>query len=344
MDAIALLKEVSKRDGVNGRIAAVLDEATRLVGKDVEVLDEAIVRACVDAPSGIFEPCRHIIEAGGKRIRPMLCLLVFRAAGGVKPLPMDMAVACEILHNATLLHDDVIDEGKMRRGLPATRMVHGNAISVLGGDFLLVKTVEIVSRRGPGFMDFFLQTMRRIIDGELTQLKLRGSTETTEEEYFHIIEGKTASLFQWTAYSGALAAGADKLVCEQVGRFGWHMGVAFQIVDDVLDFTAEAKQLGKNLLADISEGKMTLPVILAGRLSDEMQQILKELVRGGDAAILAPRIARLADSTGAIVEARDKAIEHTHLALQALDDVVGFDNAVVDILRDLASALLERET
>ncbi|MCP4678501.1 MAG: polyprenyl synthetase family protein [Deltaproteobacteria bacterium] len=344
MDALALLKEVSKRDGINGRILEVLEAAAQLVGNDVDALDEALIRACTDAPSGAFEPCRHIIEAGGKRIRPMLCMLVYRASGGIDPLPMDLAISCELLHSATLLHDDVIDEGEVRRGRPATRVVHGNAISILGGDYLLVKTVEIVSRRGPAFMDFFLKTLRRIISGELVQLKQRGSIGTSEDDYFHIIEGKTASLFQWTAFSGALAAGKQEDLCSQVGRFGWHMGVAFQIVDDVLDFTADATELGKNLLADISEGKMTLPVILAGRVSENMQSVLRNLANAKDPAIVASEVADIVKSTGAIELAREKATEHTNLAIQALESARGLSSDVVGLLKDLAGALLERKT
>ncbi len=344
MDALALLKEVSARDGINGRIVEVLEAAARLVGNDVDTLDEELIRACTDAPSGAFEPCRHIIEAGGKRIRPMLCMLVYRASGGVDPLPMDLAISCELLHSATLLHDDVIDEGEVRRGRPATRVVHGNAISILGGDYLLVKTVDIVSRRKPAFMEFFLKTLQRIIAGELVQLKQRGSVGTTEEDYFYIIEGKTASLFQWTAYSGALAAGKEEGLCNQVGLFGWHMGVAFQIVDDILDFTADATQLGKNLLADISEGKMTLPVILAGHVSDKMQSVLQNLASAEDPAAIASEVADIVKSTGAIELAREKATEHTDLAIEALESAQGLDRNVVSLLKDLAGALLARKT
>ncbi|MCP4599682.1 MAG: polyprenyl synthetase family protein [Proteobacteria bacterium] len=344
MDALALLKEVTKRDGINGRIVKVLEGAARLLGDDVEVFDEALVKACTDAPDGVFEPCRHIIDAGGKRIRPMLLLLVFRAAGGVKPLPIDLAIACELLHNATLLHDDVIDEGEIRRGRPATRVVHGNAISVLGGDYLLVKTVEMVSKHGPVYIDSFLHTLRQIISGELTQLERRGSVETTEEEYFRIIEGKTASLFSWAAYSGAFAARAEEELCKQIGRFGWHVGVAFQLVDDVLDFTADPSRLGKSLLADIREGKMTLPVILAGRISSDLRPLLIQLAEGKDPALLAPRVAELVESTGAMAQAQQRATEHTTLAVDALCKATELESGVVALLKDLANALLERES
>jgi octaprenyl-diphosphate synthase len=344
MDALAILKEVSRRDEINGRIVEALEEAARLVGDSADALDEMLVRSCLDAPAGIFEPCRGIIEAGGKRVRPMLCLLSFRSAGGVEPLPMDLAIACELLHNATLLHDDVIDEGEVRRGRPATRVIHGNAISVLAGDYLLVRCVEMVSKRGPQYMNFFLKTMREIIGGELIQLQHRGSTRTTEKEYFQIIEGKTASLFRWAAYSGALATGSDEEISKRLGLFGWHTGVAFQLVDDVLDFTADASHLGKSLLADIREGKMTLPVILAGRVSKSLGALLQKLSRGGDPAAIAPRVADLVAETEAIEKTRRIAGEHTDLAIEAIEGLSQLDGEIVAALKELTTALLERKT
>lgn len=343
MDALAILKEVSSRDGVNGRIAESLNDAVSLLGQDAGLLDDQIFESFSDAPGGVLEPCRHIVEAGGKRIRPMVCLLVFKAAGGVAPLPTDLAVICELLHNATLLHDDVIDEGEFRRGRPATRVIHGNALSVLGGDYLLVKTVEMVSKRGGSFMNFLVKTLKCLINGELSQLKRRGSVETTEEEYFSIVEGKTASLFRWAAYSGALAAGADEKACLELGEFGWHMGVAFQLVDDILDFTADPSVLGKNLLADISEGKMTLPVILACKKVPSMKRLLGDLSNGGNVVVLAPKVADLVHSTGAVEEAKKQASEHTRTALDTLLRLPGLRPNPVAILEQLSRALLERE-
>jgi octaprenyl-diphosphate synthase len=344
MDALAILKEVSERDRVNGRIVEALDDAGRLIGGDIDRLEKRLIEVCDDAPGKLSDTCRHIIEAGGKRIRPMLCLLVYRAAGGADPCPVDLAVVSELLHNATLLHDDVIDEGEVRRGKPAARVVYGNAISVLGGDYLLVKTVEMVSKRGPDFVDFYVQTMHNLVGGELAQLRLRGSVDTTEEDYFRVIEGKTASLFRWAAYTGALAAEKDKSVSEQLGLFGWHVGVAFQIMDDVLDFTADPSQLGKTLLADIGEGKMTLPVILAGQVSPDVKALLDRLRRGEDPAEIASLMADLVSSTGAVVAVKKCAREHTDLALQALGTMDGLENESVRVLEGISRGLLDRES
>ncbi len=343
MDALALLKEVSRRDGVKGRIVEALDEAGRIIGEEADRLDDQLITACLGAPEGLSEACCQLIEAGGKRIRPTVCLLVFRAAGGQSPLPMDLAVACELLHNATLLHDDVIDEGELRRGRPAVRVVHGNAISILGGDYLLVRTVEMISKRGGRFIDLYTETMKQLIDGELVQLQRRGSTDTTESDYFRIIEGKTASLFRWASHSGALAAGMDEDRSEKLGQFGWHVGMAFQIMDDVLDFTADASQLGKNLLADIGEGKMTLPVILASKASSEITVLLDRLLKGEESEMIAPKVAELVHSTGAVEESKKRAAEHTERALNTISSLSGLDGNAVRVLDEITRALLDRE-
>jgi octaprenyl-diphosphate synthase len=343
MDALALLKEVSRKEGVKGRIVEALDEASRIIGNEAELLDDKLIEACLGAPEGLAEACCQLIEAGGKRIRPTLCLLAFRAAGGQSPLPMDLAVVCELLHNATLLHDDVIDEGELRRGRPAVRVVHGNAISVLGGDFLLVRTVEMIAARGTRFIDLYTETMKQLINGELVQLQRRGSTATTEADYFSIIEGKTASLFRWASFSGALAAGIDEPRAKNLGQFGWHVGMAFQIMDDVLDFSADAAKLGKSLLADIGEGKMTLPVILAAQKSSEIVVLLDRMLEGEESDLIAPKVAELVHSTGAVAESKKRAAEHTEQALDTSASLSGLESNSVRVLDEITRALLERE-
>jgi octaprenyl-diphosphate synthase len=346
MDSIQVLREVARRDGSFGRIATVLKTAADLVGEDLRLLDNHIVEACRTAPGMLKDISSHIVESGGKHIRPILCLLSYRALGGTSPLPMDLAASCELIHNATLLHDDVIDEGNSRRGRPAARICYSNALSVLGGDFLLVKTIECISRREPIFMQRYIETMHKIVEGELTQLLRRGSIETTEEEYFHIIEGKTASLFRWSVVSGALAASATRDDCEAVGEFGRHVGISFQLMDDVLDYTADPERLGKSLLLDISEGKMTLPVILAMRKSSKVKQLMSELVAASEPSSIR-RIAETVSSEvralGVAREVRDIAEGHTAEGLLSLRSIKHGDKEVIDVIADLAAALLDRD-
>lgn len=346
MDSIRVLREVSEQDGVESRIADVLQEAIHLVGEDLQFLEEDLLAACRNAPGKLSEICCHIVESGGKHIRPILCLLSFKACGGTGPLPIDLAATCELLHNATLLHDDVIDEGDSRRGRPSARMRFSNALSVLGGDYLLVKTVEKVASRDAIFMKHYLWTMEQIVGGELVQLLRRGSIDTTEEEYFKIIEGKTASLFRWSVLSGALAAGADEADCNTVAEFGRSVGMAFQLMDDILDFTADPKILGKSLLADIREGKMTLPVILAARKSSEIKPLLHKLSETDDPhrrQAAAVRISEVVRSLGTADTVKSIAVKHTEAGLKALPTLRTADKNVVRVIEDLAAALLRRD-
>jgi octaprenyl-diphosphate synthase len=342
MDSIGLLQNVTKRDGVGGRIVEVLRDAAKLVGEDICFLENRLEEACEGAPGALARVLRHIVDSGGKHVRPVLCLLSFRACGGSGPLPMDLAATCELLHNATLLHDDVIDEGDTRRGKPTARIVYGNALSVLGGDYLLINTIETIAKRDGRFMAGYVSTLKHLVEGELIQLQRRGSVNTTEQEYFRIIEGKTANLFKWSVYSGALAAEATETVCQKMGEFGWHIGVAFQLMDDILDFTADAGLLGKNLLKDIQEGKMTLPVILAAKRSPALRDLLSELISKDPKPIVSKMIADAVVESGIINSVKEYAVDQTAKGLAALRLVNEKPNQIVEVIESLASALLVR--
>jgi octaprenyl-diphosphate synthase len=344
MDALEKLRSISEKHCLDGAIAEAMADTATLLGDGLEALERALSAGFPDAPGGVREACRYVLDAGGKRIRPAICLLAFRAARGAKEkLPIDLATACELLHNATLLHDDVIDEGEVRRGRPAVRVVFGNAVSILGGDYLLMRCVETVAAAGPGLMPEFVATLRRLVEGEVTQLELRGSLATTRQQYFQIVEGKTASLFRWAAFSGARSAGAGDEMCGALGDFGWHVGVAFQLIDDVLDFSAEPDALGKSLHTDIREGKMTLPLITAAARNPALRGPLAELISGAEPVALAPLIAEEVRRAGALEAARSEAAEHTARALEALGRAKAGDGAVIESLYALAEALQCRE-
>ena len=346
MDSIGVLREVAERDSEDGCITDVLQTAARLIGDDLCDLPKELLGACDAAPGNLAAVCQHIISTGGKQVRPLLCLLSFRACNGTGALPIDLAAACELLHNATLLHDDVIDEGDVRRGVPTARIRYSNALSVLGGDFLLVQTVARVAVHEPAFMSAFLATMQQIVEGELTQLLRRGSVETTEEEYFRIIEGKTASLFRWSVLSGAMAAGASPRDREAIAEFGRHVGIAFQLMDDILDFTADPQTLGKSLLADIREGKMTLPVILATQKSPELKQIMSLPSQESARAFvpeIAERISAAVRSLGTDEQVRAIAADHTTRALKSLSDAHDVSEEITNIIRELSLSLLRRD-
>ena len=230
----------------------------------------------------------HLLSAGGKRIRPLLLALSARAcqpAGAVKLAAAPLAalmVAAELTHAATLLHDDVLDVSEVRRGQETARMRWGNSVSVLAGDFVLIRALEEVQRSGiPGAMPALLSTIHAMIAGEALQLSLRGRGDVRISDYHEVVAGKTAALFAFCGRAGALCAGAaagagaeptTAVYADVLANYARHLGQAFQIVDDVLDIDGDPAELGKAVLSDLREGKLTLPVLLALESRPELRE------------------------------------------------------------------------
>lgn len=306
-------------------------------------LEEQLTRATDDAEEKLRAAARHLVSAGGKRIRPMVTLLACGACGGEMRRAVPFAVAAELTHSATLLHDDVIDDGPVRRGQPASRVVWGNAVSVLSGDWLLTRALEIVSAEPSrsAALPALLATMRRLVEGEVLQLSLRGSFAAREEDYMAVVIGKTASLFGWAAAAGSWAAGLTGRVPEALVRFGEGIGIAFQLVDDALDYAADPGLLGKRLGTDLVEGKATLPLIRACEAEPGLRARLRALVDGeaaGDA--VAGEVIEVVKKVGGVDAARALAREHTGTAMAALEEVP--DGAHRRALREAAASLTER--
>lgn len=342
MAGLPILEHLANRDRVGGRISDAILDANRVLDGSVEDLERGLDRVLsVGAPGRLDKVVRYALEVGGKRIRPVLCLLSHRAAAGRGEPPLELAAVCELLHNATLLHDDVVDEGELRRGREAARVVFGNALSVLAGDYLLVRAVDAVTRLLPARLSDLVETMDRLVRGELVQLEHRGSVHTTREDYFAIVEGKTASLFRFAALCGAASAGAGDETVARLAEFGWHVGICFQIVDDILDFCADPSVLGKNLLADISEGKLTLPVILARDCQSRLRELLVQ-GPGTDPGTFAAEVAYAVRQSDALDAARDIASLHTRSAIEALSHCPGLMPEVERILVSVAESLLVR--
>src|SRR5438270_1256213 len=246
--------------------------------------ERALLAASDAGPRELTSAAAMLLRAGGKRVRPLLVLLAARAAapgrrarGRVK-----LALTAELVHSATLLHDDVIDDGLTRRGLPAPRIAYGNGVSVLAGDWLLAASLELALRsRADGAVEALVRTLRRLVEGEARQIGLRGSTSFTSDDALQIAHLKTGALFAFCGEAGALAAGAPGAVCAALRDFGLRAGAAFQIADDLLDFESDAATLGKAVLADVAEGKPALPLALALKrlppLREEMAVLLKGL-------------------------------------------------------------------
>lgn len=321
---------------------AALAQVPRLA-EELSALERELVRATEDAEETLRAAARHLVGSGGKRIRPTVALLSCGACGGDPGTAVPFAAAAELTHSATLLHDDVIDDGPVRRGRPASRVIWGNAVSVLSGDWLLTRALEIVSghpARGAA-LPALLRTMRRLVEGEVLQLSLRGGFRATEQDYLRVIDGKTASLFGWAAAAGGWAAGAPDEIAEALGRFGEGVGTAFQLVDDALDYAADPERLGKRLGADLVEGKATLPLIRALAAEPRLEERLRPIAEGAASPDgTAREVIEAVTRSGGVEAARSLAREHTRHALSALERVP--DGPHRRALADAAAAMAER--
>jgi octaprenyl-diphosphate synthase len=314
--SVGLLHDAAERAG--GRVVDRLAEVHAVLASDMAVVDRELARLVREGISPATESAAHLLEAGGKRVRPLTVLLSAACFGPIPPAARELAVVAELIHLATLLHDDVIDDGQERRGRPTPRRIWGNAVSILAGDLLLTHALERTSASAPGAVlaDLFA-TLRRLVDGEVVQLRGRVVLDAQEDVYFRIVRDKTASLFAWAARAGATIAGATADEAAALGNYGTHLGVAFQLVDDVLDYAGDPRATGKALLGDLTEGKLTLPLIRALAATPPLAPDV-EAVRAGDG----PAAQRLADAvraSGACDGVRALAREETSRALASLD-------------------------
>ncbi len=288
-----------------------------MLGEDLAVVDGELRRICREGVTPATEAAAHLLDAGGKRVRPLTVLLSAACFGPVPAPARDVAAVAELVHLATLLHDDVIDDGQERRGMTTSRRIWGNAVSVLAGDLLLTHALERTAAVAPApvLTDLFA-TLRRLVDGEVVQLRGRARLDPSEETYFRIVRDKTGSLFAWAARAGGTLGGGSSQAVDALGEFGTRVGVAFQLVDDVLDYDGDPKATGKALLGDLLEGKLTLPLIrtLAARPS-LMGEV--EAVRSGDTRA-ASTLAEAVRASGVCVGVRALAVSETDKALEAL--------------------------
>jgi octaprenyl-diphosphate synthase len=336
------LDESAQRGVRPERAQAALAEVPTLP-ENLAALERQLTAATEDAEERLKAAARHLVGAGGKRVRPMVTLLSAGTCGGDMARAVPYAVAAELTHSATLLHDDVIDDGPVRRGQPASRVLWGNAVSVLSGDWLLTRALEIVSAEPArsAALPALLRTMRRLVEGEVLQLSLRGTFAASERDYLDVVIGKTASLFGWAAAAGAWSAGVTGTVPEALSRFGEGIGIAFQLVDDALDYAADPALLGKRLGQDLLEGKATLPLIRAIGAEPKLRERLSSLLEGrADGDTVAAEVIGAVRRTGGIEAARAVAREHTREAMAALEQVP--DGLHREALREAAVSLTER--
>lgn len=244
-----------------------------LVKEDLQQVNEVIVQR-MDSPVALIpQLAGHIVAAGGKRLRPILTLAAAKLCGYQGKRHMRLAACVEFIHTATLLHDDVVDESDRRRGLATANAVWGNKASVLVGDFLFSRAFQLMVEDGSLDVLRILSNASAVIaEGEVHQLMTANDTETSETAYLDVIRAKTACLFAAACEIGAVVADRPKVEAEALDSYGLNLGIAFQLIDDVLDFAARREALGKNVGDDFRDGKITLPVVLAFRRGSEAER------------------------------------------------------------------------
>jgi len=239
-------------------------EIFELIKDDLRKVEREIALESVASVDAITAIGRYLQSSGGKRLRPSLVLLVAKMVGDGGPAAIRLAAVMEMLHTATLVHDDVIDTAQTRRGRPSTNVAWGNHISVLAGDWLYMQAFQVAVReRNFRLLDILISLTQMMVEGELLQADRIGRVDISEADYMELVDRKTARLFSACARIGAIVSGADPQLEERLGEYGWNLGMAFQLTDDILDFTAREKTLGKPVGSDLREGKVTLPLIYA---------------------------------------------------------------------------------
>ncbi len=338
--SLPVLHETAIPERVGELPASRVEEIRAFVSREMAEVEELLRRRIATGVSPARESANHLSESGGKRVRPLALLLACACFGSLSERARDLATAAEIVHMATLLHDDVIDDGDQRRGRPTSRRVWGNAVSVLAGDMLLVEALRLASLDAADRVTWteLVATLGRLVDGEIIQLRGRAAVNLEEATYFDIVLGKTASLFEWALRAGARTGGAPDSAVDALGRFGAAIGVAFQLVDDLLDYEGDAAKTGKTLFADLAEGKVTLPLIRAAAMTGSDVAALVAKVRDGDADAARDLGIRVRTS-GACEKVRSLARAETDRALSELAKVppCAARDALSDVARGLAA-------
>src|SRR5580693_2423556 len=269
-----------------GRLGQTLTarEIFELVKKDLERVEREISLESVASVDAVTTISRYLQDGGGKRLRPILVLLASQLVGGVSDGTIRMAAVVEMIHAATLVHDDVIDLAKTRRGRPSINVVWGNHTSVLAGDWLYMQAFQVAVReRNFHVLDVLIALMQMMVEGELLQLERIGKIDISEADYMELVDRKTASLFSACARLGSMMGGAAEATETRLGEFAWNLGIAFQLVDDMLDFTSHEKVLGKPVGSDLREGKVTLPLIYAlEEATPEERQLVATVLKDGN--------------------------------------------------------------
>lgn len=293
-----------------------------LVAADFSALNALIPRLLTSDVGLVEEIGRYIVESGGKRLRPLIVLLVSQVLGEQRPARIELAAIIELLHTATLLHDDVVDASALRRGRATANAQWGNASSVLVGDFIYSRAFQLMANLDrPAIVRILADATNVIAEGEVQQLSHVGNLALAEADYLKVIRGKTAMLFEAAAHTAAELAGGSSAQIAAARDFGLAFGTAYQLIDDVLDYCGEVGVIGKNVGDDLAEGKLTLPLIRAIASSAPAEaDCIREAITARSRVGLAD-VVRIVRASGALEHARALAASYSRAATQALSQL-----------------------
>ena len=313
-----------------------------LIKKELSLLENKLIEFISSEITLATEISEYIVASGGKRIRPTLCILTGKALSYEEEDLINLSAAIELLHTATLIHDDVVDESLFRRGKQSIQSKWSDAHGVLVGDFVYSKAFQLMASLDKReLIEELARSTNRISEGEVLQLSLKRSQNFSDKNYFEVIGRKTAELFKASVVTAAIAASADEVIINSLHNFSYKLGIAFQIKDDLLDYVGNEEKIGKKLGKDYQEGKITLPIVRAIELSDKDKQVfLKESMLSGDMNKFDEVIKIILDS-GALERVKEEEERYVKDCLKDLDILP--ENEYKDALAHITYSLIDRE-
>lgn len=312
------------------------------ISGELEKVENLMLRDLESENPELTEMCQYVISSGGKRLRPALCIMSYGAVGGKDMMkPVKVGAAFEIIHSATLVHDDINDQGDIRRGRKTLHKEYTVSKAIIAGDYMFAMGFRLLATEAPQIVDYIVDASASMGSGEFVQKDFEHASSVTEDDYIEIITGKTAKLFEASSKSGAAVANADGAMLEALGNFSHYIGLAFQIVDDTLDVTGDPHNTGKAVGTDLIEGKPTLPVIYAMQDPDKGPRLIELFEKADVTTDDVAEALELIRSTDSVDRCLSKAREYVDEAVGYMDSVP--DSIYKDALLDLASYIVRRD-
>ena len=312
------------------------------ISGELEKVEDLMLHDLESENPELTEMCQYVISSGGKRLRPALCIMSYGAVGGKDMMkPVKVGAAFEIIHSATLVHDDINDQGEIRRGRKTLHKEYTVSKAIIAGDYMFAMGFRLLAAEAPQIVDYIVDASASMGAGEFVQKDFEHASSVTEDDYIEIITGKTAKLFEASSKSGAAVANADGAMLEALGNFSHYIGLAFQIVDDTLDVTGDPHNTGKAVGTDLIEGKPTLPVIYAMQDPDKGPRLIELFEKADETTDDVAEALELIRSTDSVDRCLSKAREYVDEAVGYMDSVP--DSIYKDALLDLASYIVRRD-